>query len=121
MGLNINLPWQYKNNQLIDGKPNWKINDLAYQQFTGLKDLDGTDVFEGDIVKCNFNTRQDMECFGVVEFCDKYGSLEILVYSAEMHINAKETPKPFFNFFTNDGKFLCKVVGNIFENPELLA
>lgn len=91
------------------------------QQFTGLLDQNGKKIFEGDIVECSFNMWQDKKNHGVVEFCKKYGSMGVLITDAEIHVNTQHIPKPFFNFITNSGDLLITVVGNIFENPELLS
>jgi len=36
------------------------------------------------------------------------------------NLNLGHFPKPFLNFITNSGELLLTVIGNIFENPELL-
>ena len=35
---------------------NCQMNDIVIQQYTGLKDVRGTDVYEGDIVRSGFST-----------------------------------------------------------------
>ena len=66
-------------------------------QYTGLKDKNGVDIYEGDIVKGNY-----LKGIGVVEWNDKFCKFDI---SHKINI----TPSDEF-----------EVIGNIYENPELL-
>ena len=72
-------------------------------QDTGLKDLHGKYIFEGDIVKV-YDVYCNETVVGVVEFCD--GSFRIC-------------DKDFTSY---DRWMYCKVevIGNIHDNPELL-
>jgi uncharacterized phage protein (TIGR01671 family) len=96
------------------------MTDVVIQQYTGLKDKNGKEIYEGDIVYCYFANRPDKENLGVVEFSQKYGDMGIKIIKNNIYVAAMDVPKPFFNFITNEGIPLVKVTGNIFENPELL-
>ena len=77
--------------------PNYPI-----EQYTGLKDKDGKEIYEGDIVDYN----DDGECIGVVKYDDPEFYLE-----ADLEIHARMFLK---------GAPHQKVIGNIYDNPELL-
>lgn len=81
------------------------------QQFTGLTDKTGKELFEGDIVK-EFNSLM------VIEWHDGgFWSLKDPSYK----YNKNEYGFPLFDYVTKDNKKVkLKIVGNIFENPELL-
>ena len=80
-----------------------KFNDIELMQYTGLKDKNGKEIYEGDIVihhskmhKIIFNTEK-------ARFVLRDDEFEL------------EIP------FTNNNNKRMEIVGNIYENPELLG
>jgi uncharacterized phage protein (TIGR01671 family) len=70
-------------------------------EYTGLKDTNGKKIFEGDIVTY------------LKDIGDKNEEIDYVV-----ELDLQSLP---FILFVNDGTYLCEVIGNIYENPELMT
>jgi uncharacterized phage protein (TIGR01671 family) len=88
-----------------------KQDNLVVQQYTGLKDSKGVEIYEGDIVQYNQNSNYDGTNFEVTWSDDSFGW--VLKSNNGDYLTNMITPNgPRYNFL--------EAVGNIFENPELL-
>ena len=109
----------------------YNFDDIVLMQSTGLKDKNGKEIFEGDILKfndsweeCCYEGYVDGEIEGVnyVEiqseltgfiFCKtKYPDSSLFYYANEEHLTFQE--------ILTDIEFEFEVVGNIHTKPELL-
>ena len=82
---------EYKNNSKIG----WNnANECILMQFTGLNDKNGKDIYEGDILQ---DDEKHVEPFAV-EWNDM---------------------KEYTNWYSSKGN-VFEIIGNIYENPELL-
>lgn len=91
-------------------------------QFTGLTDVDGTRIFEGDIVRVDptpINGREFDGYSAVVGFTGgAFGLERVDVYC---HRNAHYLEHGFCEVFWPFGHCEYLVIGNIHDNPELLS
>ncbi len=78
-------------------------NDKHLMQFTGLFDKQGVEIYEGDIVK-----------FKVRIIGDRYEEENLSVIYKNGCFIIKNT------HILSDWYMYCKVIGNIYQNPELL-
>jgi uncharacterized phage protein (TIGR01671 family) len=81
-------------------------------QYTGLKDKNGNDIYEGDIVDLSH------QCWNY-KFEIKYDE-KLACFTLESLEKFKGTRKPFL-YILKEQSLTYKVIGNIYENPELLG
>ena len=81
------------------------LEDCELLQYTGLKDKRGKEIYEGDILKCPQPLDDNLFEVGHVYWCSDSAG-----YYVETNLSNDE-----LSAFT-DGE----VIGNIYENPELL-
>jgi len=90
--------------ELIPAQEVWFDEGTILMQYTGLKDKNGREIYEGDVVEVVGHAWRD----------DWGGIEEVVSWREDGH---------FFPFGDDDYAFTgenVKVIGNIYENPELL-
>ena len=84
----------------------YEVDPETVGQYTGLTDKNGRKIFEGDIIKCKVH---DMDGYrvrrGVVEYHDVGFIMNL---EPNSWYDQKNIP------------FDCEIIGNIYDNPELL-
>lgn len=95
--------------QNIKARTHIEVYPETVGQYTGLKDKNGTKIFEGDIVRVSRG--KDIET-GEIQY-NKYG-VWVIVYD-KFYCNTF----PYI-FTSSDSNVWIKVIGNIHDNPELL-
>lgn len=83
--------------------------DYILEQYTGLKDRNGKEIYEGDILG-------DMWRDGYIAWCDKCKQLQYHILTHECMACLGDVQ--WYELVNDNGKL--EVVGNVHENPDLL-
>lgn len=107
----VSLMGKWQRNE--DYEMPFRIADYKIQQWTGLTDSQGVEIYEGDIVSTIYPEYKTAKVF----FCINSGSFRLLsgnvaLPMVTMRTQGGQSPK-LINVFE-------KVIGNIFQNHELL-
>lgn len=91
-------------NHINDGKCEFLIDPETVGQYTGFTDKNSQKIFEGDIVK----GRRDYELYEIVYDGEEEGGWSLGIQHEPVYSIGGANSKQY------------KVVGNVFDNPELL-
>lgn len=102
---------------MYDIEQPWEVENISLMQYTGLKDSNGVEIYEGDIIRGmdvlserTGGRIDDREVAGkvVIDISSCWG-FSIVAGNAEYHL---------YDFLENDQE--AEVIGNIYKHPELL-
>ena len=105
LGIDILHKEIFFSNENVDCYEHTDFKDIELMQYTGLKDMKGKEIYEGDIVKLRAN-----HGIGVVKYYDEWGAFVV------EYIKPRPLAVLGMNYYKED----IEVIGNIYENPELI-
>lgn len=123
-----------------DYYPDWfEVDPETVGRYTGLNDKNGKKIFEGDIIR--YNTFNDFDCHSVVKFGEyeqdgsagEYNPRDCIGWYVEVDNFtcpdwAEDDPIYFNDYLRQQNLFevsdeceICEIIGNIWDNPELVT
>lgn len=109
-----------------------KSSDFILMQSTDLKDKNGVEIFEGDVVKVNDETIFGGVYLGAIEHLNRWGVYGFSLLEAKV-LNTNGFSRYSTGFLmrefgccftlaeaSKNEKYTVEVIGNIHQNPELL-
>lgn len=81
------------------------VDKKTIGQYTGLCDKNGTKIFEGDIVLADFEYKDER--------------MEVIFYQCGFKLKSKNC-EYYYDYSIHDESAELEVIGNIYDNPELL-
>lgn len=97
--------------ELVEQEDNWgedcwmhqkNKTDYKLMQYTGLHDKNGIEIYEGDVIRCIWKD-------------------DVSLNEKEWIAECKPIGENTFHFYSEFESIDCVIIGNIYENPELLT
>lgn len=94
----------------------YHFDEIELMQSTGRKDTSENEIFAGDILKVTDKNEGKDGWFEVVS----YNEEKAMFVTDEINKNFKVPAAPLYSLF-DTGLFIVEIVGNIYENSELVG
>ena len=102
----------------VQSPPVWSLDEgNVVEQFTNLKDKNGTEIYEGDIIQFEF---WNEKYYRQIAYNSAIASYEAITVTSPTSKKLRQKAKYSFSELYKISSKGFKVVGNIHENPELL-
>lgn len=99
----------------------WDFDQVELMQYTGLKDKNGADIYEGDILE--LINEADRRVNAICKFGERrliHGGYTIEIQGLYFEVEGRKTNPVICNYKGLHDLEIMEVRGNIYEKPELL-
>ena len=114
------LEYSWKERKLInvcDETFEYLIENVELMQFTGLKDKNKKEIYDGDILEYYIEDKEYFKELYEISYSEERACWQINIIKKCNHTNS---PQFYLRHLTQTDDSCFKIVGNKFENPELL-
>lgn len=109
----------YANNDrelTVDSLKGWSVLDEYLMQSAKRKDKNNKEIFAGDILKVTDKVENKESWLEIVSYSEE----KAMFVTYEVNKNFKAPAAPLYSLFDTD-LFIVEIVGNIYEQPELVG
>lgn len=102
--------WNVKTKRFAPSKNKWgePHDNEVYSQFTGILDMNGREIYEGDFLSS-------------IKDSGEFKPIDLVVFSEKHHGWRRKSKDGFEHLFPTENKmFYTEVIGNEFETPDLV-
>ena len=119
----IMISWFEGKGMVLSGRGGSIVaSDCELMQYTGLKDKNGKEVYEGDVVhRICLDENCNLEHIGVVTYSEKWCFWGIDEKNIQRDLIGGYLAHLVFGSPQEDRIIPIEILGNIYENPELMA
>lgn len=111
----------------------WIDEFIILMQYTGLKDKNGKEIYEGDVIKQEYTaiikTDYDPVSYGLIDQETEEGHHigEVVIIASKgvcirkpLRYSLEDDKTEISNQYKNVAGYRCEVIGNVYDNPDLI-
>ena len=106
---------EYDDGRKVDNWIEKEVDPETIGQFTGKKDKNGKEIYEGDVCKCRYYKHAEKDLYLTQKVVFEHASFFVVVGDLKPDLETETYTNCPLNWVNE-----IEIIGNIYENPELL-